>query len=102
MLQTAWAAGLFEGEGCISIRPDVKSVILKLSSTDKDILDRFHKIVGGGAIYESKVKPGRKPCWEWNMGLKKDVVKTLERFLPYFGERRAYTALNAFDHYDGC
>jgi hypothetical protein len=54
----AWAAGLFEGEGCLttylrSSRPGgrkYRAAELSIYSTDPDVLRTFHRIVGVGQI----------------------------------------------------
>ena len=95
-----WAAGLFEGEGCISPRKGSKRVYLRVASTDYDVLERFLTIVQCGAIHKRKSYPERnwKQSWEWSCGKKSEVIRLIEAFLPMFGERRAYVALNALDY----
>ena len=47
-----WAAGLFEGEGCITTSR--KSPTLQLQMTDKDVVAKFKKIINcGSKIYKS-------------------------------------------------
>jgi len=99
--ELAWAVGLFEGEGCISLIKDTKRVYLRVASTDKDVLDRFHSIVGCGNIHTRKTRQAHwKQAYEWSCGKRRDVYRLLQIFLPWFGERRAYVTLNAFDYYD--
>ena len=47
----AWAAGLFEGEGCFYINEKGKYVNATVTSTDKDVLDAFLQVIGFGKIY---------------------------------------------------
>ena len=61
-----WATGLFEGEGCIYIHPQKKSVTLIIRSTDLDILQRIENLWGGN-IKEHKQQANaaiksRKTC----------------------------------------
>jgi hypothetical protein len=57
----AWAAGLFEGEGCLSfstVRGERYPQAM-LKTTDRDVLARFHRIVVVGAIYPVKPRLAR-------------------------------------------
>lgn len=100
--QIAWAAGLFEGEGCITHiqrRPTSGLYpVLQLSMTDFDVVQRFMGILGSHT--QSIVKPRKehhKPQLMWRTAKKTEVQRILSLFLPYFGQRRAYKALNILD-----
>ncbi len=100
--QIAWAAGVFEGEGCIYIlkcRPHCAN--LQVSMTDLDILQRLQQLFGGNIYEKKKQQPHHKPLWTWQLARKKEIAKVLTQLLPWFGERRAYKALNTLDHLDG-
>jgi len=68
----AWAAGLFDGEGSITItnpkdRPNPR-IYLTLSMTCEKSVRQFHKIVGVGTVterFEGVIK-GYKPQWRWS------------------------------------
>jgi hypothetical protein len=87
----AWAAGLFEGEGCISDDE------LRLKMTDEDVVRRFAAAVALGTIYApyASRQPNRRPAWVWVSGRRRDVEFILARFLPYLGARRAARAREA-------
>jgi len=104
----AWAAGLFEGEGCIThVATSNNRPVLKFGMTDLDVVQRFNQTLGSPAnILTETRRPkkdghARKVYYTWSCAKKSEVVRILEMFLPYFGERRAYKALNALDWYDG-
>lgn len=73
--EMAWAAGWFEGEGCIFVRKiqrrsgSVRITLgLTANSTDEDTVLRFQDIVGCGSTAGPrtvKAFPNRKPCWRW-------------------------------------
>lgn len=105
MTQTAWAAGLFEGEGCFS---PFKSKHLprksdggvsycvyphaQITMCDLDVLQRFQSIMGVGRIngpYESSKKDGsyRKPIYRW-WTINKTAIKVIDRLLPFMCSRR--------------
>jgi hypothetical protein len=86
----AWAAGLFEGEGCFSWSQG--RVVLKVVSTDREVLERFHAVVGCGGVYPikspSKKQPHWKPAWLWTACGLEDVKAVMVEFEPWLGERR--------------
>lgn len=100
-----WAAGLFEGEGCITFNAvrskgkRYRSPRLQLRTTDRDVLDRFARIMGCGSIVTiqnpAHVAAGRKPAWDWRTAAKADVEDVLLRLLPFLGRRRAQKAREA-------
>src|SRR4051812_22924933 len=105
-VEMAWAIGLFEGEGCITLNrsngTSVRSgeqreyVNLVLSMTDEDVVRRFHKIVGFGSIsfFDPKIE-NRKRQWRWNSGARQDVYDFLKLIKPYLGKRRKARATEA-------
>ena len=93
--EIAWAAGLFEGEGCIYIG---KKRLICLISTDEDVVRRFHTIVGCGSVYlRDRTEERYKDAWRWQTGTLKEIKEVLNLFLPYFGERRKAKALELLD-----
>lgn len=101
MCSIEWAAGLFEGEGCITTGVDNRAngktrhhLRLQLGSTDEDVVRRFHKIVGLGSVggpYADVRKPQYKPTWRWSASYKQAGL-ALAKMLPYLGERRVARA----------
>lgn len=105
--EVAWAAGLFEGEGTLTISSmskksgkDQTAVKLKLCSTDEDIVQRFADIVEVGQIREddSMVKRGWKLQWEWYTNKQDSVIHVVNLLKPYFGKRRTERADEILDH----
>jgi hypothetical protein len=104
-IETAWAAGLFEGEGSIMFnRVKAKgrryaSPRLQLRMTDLDIVERFHVWAGVGAIVTianpAHIAAGRKPAWDWRTAARDDVESVLLRLEPFFGARRGAKANEA-------
>lgn len=99
-----WAAGLFEGEGCIyegkqSKFPHNPYYQLTVGMTDKDVVQKFCDVVGYGHVTESKTKtPDHwKQVYTWRAAKTTEVRRILSAMLPYFGNRRAYKALNILD-----
>ena len=96
----AWALGVFEGEGSIVKDTVGYGYLLSIQMSDKDIIDRFHRIVGIGKIggpYQPKGKPTYKQTWTWRCGATKIILPLLERWLPYFSVRRSEKAIEAIE-----
>ena len=93
-----WAAGLFEGEGCITISG--KYARLKLNSTDEDVVRRFHRAIGFGQVRveDAQIKHGYKRQWEWYMAAQAEVQLVLMELIPYLGARRRARAHEVLSH----
>jgi hypothetical protein len=87
----AWAAGLFEGEGCIQRQR------LRIEMTDKDVLEMFADIFPGGHWYERQRQENWKRTYTYTLSKQSLVRDALSTMLSYFGNRRAYAALNILD-----
>lgn len=96
----AWAAGLFEGEGCITMNKLNKQKKLSLGTTDEDICQKFASIVKIGHIYGPRNIVIRdvlfKPVWEWVCSSPNDARQLLSLFRPYLGQRRLKRAREVF------
>lgn len=92
----AWAAGLFEGEGCFGAyaRKTKWGCQARLSMTDRDVVERFAAIVGVGSVHEPRHKRAHeKPVHDWYVQDAADVQAVIELLLPWLGERRRAKAL---------
>jgi hypothetical protein len=95
-----WAAGLFEGEGCMyKAKNRPCSFTLTVGSSDKDVLEKFSDAMGCGKITErtAKKEAHHKDFWVWNLYKGENIRRVLAAMLPHFGNRRAYQALNILD-----
>ena len=102
----AWAAGLFEGEGSIGAQTTCAHgnvrvrVRFTLAMTDRDVLERFHAIVGAGSVtgpfwYDKSTRH----IWRWCASSRPDVARLTDMFRPFLCERRLRAlneALHAF------
>lgn len=97
-----WFAGLFEGEGCISIGPwrgNYRQVSLRIDSTDKDIIDELSRITEVGKTRGPFMSnKSIKPVYGWYATEQVDVHKILAMLYPYLGSRRKEKADEAFDY----
>lgn len=93
--ELAWAAGLFEGEGSILLhvlrkkgKPEYQYPRAQLVTTDLDVLQHFHEVVGVGKIRECRLRPNRKQAWKWSTDSAADAETVLWLLAPWLGARR--------------
>ncbi len=100
--QIAWAAGLFEGEGCITwkTRRGKPYPYVMMTMTDKDVMQKFCSMFGLSLYHRPKRKSHWQDQWAVETGAKHKVKELLSAMLPFFGERRAYKASNTLDLID--
>jgi hypothetical protein len=95
-LDIAWAAGLFEGEGCVTVSVYPNKVKgwhtrqkVELVTTDEDVIRKFAEIVGVGSVHGPRYREGRqKPIWNWRSCRWDDIYYILDLFIDYLGQRR--------------
>lgn len=96
-MDVAWAAGLFEGEGCISL-PKSGGVRVSLAMTDPDIVERFHRIVGFGKTFNRAPSgTGTKKVYGWYVNDRRDIAQFLELIGHLLGQRRTARAIEALE-----
>lgn len=96
----AWAAGLFEGEGCIDIshrrNRRTGKVRLRIQMTDPDVLERMRRVCGGSTRGPFRLeREGCKPMYAWDLYKQGEIALLLELWLPFLGERRRERASQA-------
>ena len=103
--ELAWVTGIWEGEGSWSYKkgrtrtfPNGKTytekdyLVMKMSMTDRDIMERVSIIMDGRKITWSDGGPvhkaaGQKPCY--HISLQGEAAKRwTELMIPYLGNRR--------------
>jgi hypothetical protein len=89
---TAWAAGLFEGEGTITRSNGRARLAIKM--TDEETVRRFHKTVGAGVVYgpypnRAGERDGypRRDYWLWLVE-GKQAAEIAIRLYPWLGQIR--------------
>lgn len=94
----AWAAGVWEGEGCFSLARQKKPkrgvayiyAMATLTMTDEDIVRRLGEIIGMGTVkgpYTYKSGGRKLPYWEFRIQ-GKGALEVAELFRPWLGKRR--------------
>lgn len=87
----AWAAGLFEGEGCFStgVYKNTRSFKAQLAMTDRDVVERFHKILGLGLLrFKPPYQPHHKIQYTWTVSGFEDTQAVMAALWPWLGVRR--------------
>ena len=87
----AWAAGLFEGEGCFSTtgRPGVRgrrSARAMLGMKDRATVERFRDVLGFGRIYKQRRES--HVLWMWQTTNNGDFERAVRLLSPWLSERR--------------
>lgn len=94
----AWAAGLFEGEGSITLAPRPR---LQMKMADEDVVRRFGEILGVGKVYGPYGPYGydppnrlqKKPVWMW-VCEGRAAGEVVEVLRPWLSPRRLAQARN--------
>lgn len=102
----AWAAGIFEGEGCFRFtgersdgKPKVAMMVLQM--TDRDTMERFAWVASAGRVRGPVARQAnRKPIYVVDVGAREDVRRLIMAFLPWLGRRRTAKAMELLSHLD--
>lgn len=92
--ELAWAAGLFEGEGCFSVstnkgdRKPKYSPSATVVSTDEDVLQRFALVIGFGTISSRPLLPKHKPIFAWHVQNFEHFQALVALLWPWLHNRR--------------
>jgi hypothetical protein len=95
-IDTAWATGVFEGEGCITISGGTPS--LHVDMTDEDVIRRV-AVIFGGTVTGPTYRADCKPIYHWRCYGVKPVQAVLRRMWPHLGERRRARAAEVIVEY---
>lgn len=99
--QVAWAAGLFEGEGCITARGKTSGELV-IGMTDLDVLERFQAIMGVGGITVEYRQPPHQDCYRWSVCNAADSTFVLGLLLPWLSSRRRAAAESLLQRMESC
>lgn len=99
--QTAYVAGIVEGEGCIDTNK-YGHARLRIKMSDEDTIIRTQRLTEVGVVYgpiHDELRPFRKPNWELHVSntLRRTECTDLVRVLyPYLLSRRQAKAREVF------
>lgn len=89
-IELAWAAGFFDGEGCVSITKCIRrggthhGLRVDICQTNEEVLDVFYKVVGERGSQHSFSFD--KPNWQTKYSIiycGRPAVNVLRKLLPY-------------------
>ena len=89
--QTAWLAGLLEGDGCFtqtSNRLGGRWPAVSLAMDDEDVVRRAHKLAGVGDVRAGQQRANGKRQWRWVVNRSHEAAEVMERVRPWMGNRR--------------
>lgn len=89
IIETAWFAGLYEGEGCLS--QDCRNGLwrLSISMTDKDVIERAAEYIGAKCVGPYKRKDPRHKDMYRTIAYNQVVISEIcNKMYPFLGERR--------------
>lgn len=99
----AWAAGLFEGEGCVGLNkghtralPTARHIYARITMTDEDVVRKFAKIMNW-RVYGpyNHGKAHHKSQWATMASNFEQVQAMVAMFWPWLGSRRREQARGA-------
>ena len=102
--ELAWAAGFFDGEGCVcnsgkSYLPHLYITQVGHGSKEPEVLIKFKGIVGFGKIYK-KVKYGSSFIYTFNISVVVIVKKVFNILWPYLSSVKKNQAIRVFSKYN--
>lgn len=94
--ELAWAAGLFDGEGHIGLRRQVKGSrvyfqrAMGVTNTDLELLQRFHAAIGDGRIGSPWTPPTREHStkWQWQLTGRKRIEDVFGLLAPFLSSTK--------------
>lgn len=94
-VETAWLAGIYEGEGSCGIRGS--SIRVEIVMTDEDVMTRIHELTGIGSLRPvARRNSEYKQAFRWACG-SQAAYDFLALILPWLGQRRTERVNEAFD-----
>ena len=90
--EAAWAAGFFDGEGCIFVQRDRRSPAVSMSiaqasaSGVPEVLDRFSRAVGAGTVAGPRMVPSpwsKLPQYCWRLQRFAEIERVVAMLYPY-------------------
>ena len=86
----AWAGGLIDGEGCITIHSG--TLRLDVQSTSRITIETLHSLFGGTCAVESRRTKSGRTVFKWSLYGKK-ARNCLSKLIPYMVEKKKQAQL---------
>lgn len=103
--ELAWAAGLYDGEGCTTYKSSTnRQPVMSISQNNPFVLKRFKQAVGVGEVYGPYVrkgKPNTRPIWNWQSGGFETTQVTIAMIWQWLSPQKREQAVKVFGQYRG-
>ena len=83
MLSEEYVAGLFDGEGCVTIARDVKRLRIGIANTNKEVLVLLADQFGGHVYSQHQYSPTHSPAYQWILSKHRDQRRFLRLIGPH-------------------
>src|SRR5262245_8537339 len=87
--EVAWLAGLLEGDGCFARNASNRAMRVRISMTDRDVLETCHRVTGMGKVtgpYGASYRP--TPMYVWEVARRNDAYALMIMVWPFMHQRR--------------
>lgn len=87
----SWFAGLFKGEGSVSINRDKTArAVMQITMTDEDVIRKAHNIIGVGNVTgpHGPYRPNEKATWSWRVSRFEESQAVMAAIYQFLGSRR--------------
>ena len=90
-LTYSYVAGLFDGEGSVTLTKkrktdEFRTVVVSMSSTSIELLAFLRNEFGGCIVRNKKYKPHHKDSWSWSLERRRALC-FLNKIIPYMIEK---------------
>jgi LAGLIDADG-like domain len=87
-VERAWAAGILDADGCVTLRPPSKETSFRhpyvvVDSTDREVLEELLTLFGGSILAKKARKETWRPQWSWRLYGARNILAFLEQVHPY-------------------
>lgn len=96
--ELAWAAGFFDGEGCIGYYPQNRRMMVTVVQKDRRPLERFQEALGFGKIYGPA--KSKSACYNWSVFSRDNVDKLFKLLVPFLSAPKQEQFHRAFIKYN--
>ena len=90
LTELAWAGGLVDGEGCVSIHRG--TVKLDVQSTSRITIETLFKFLGGKCAVENRRTKMGRPVFRWTL-YGQNARQCLYKLIPYMVEKKRQAQL---------
>jgi hypothetical protein len=94
VVETAWAAGFFDGEGTSSYSPTSGVTRIQISQKEPELLHRFAAAVGHGSVH-GPYRNGKGYVYQYRLSRRQEVRDVMAQLWPFLGTAKRQQAERA-------